>query len=158
MTALAMAQGVGAKYGSREPAKCASMKDPVKGAPSAEQARRYALCYGEGEKGDHPVVLYLLQDLKIDVGKGTPFKQLPFQNRPGTADPDGLVYATRGTFKLYRCEPQITAGRYINVGKNCRTYDSPKVDGTCFRDNFGEWQCPLYPNLANKATEQPPPK
>jgi len=98
--------------------------------------------------------------LEIEVGKGTPFKELPFQNRPGTADPEGLVYQTRGSFKLYRCEPQITTARDVNVGKNCLTYDRQKATGSCFRDNFGEWQCQFdsWDPSENKTSEQPPPK
>ena len=51
LASLATAQSVGAKYGSREPATCPSMKDPVNGALFAEQVRRYVMCGAERETG-----------------------------------------------------------------------------------------------------------
>jgi hypothetical protein len=151
-------QGVGAKYGSREAATCPSMKEPAKGAPSSDQARRYLICNAEGVKGG---TLYLLQDVKVEVGKGTPYKEMPGAGRPFDADPEGMVYQIRGSLKKYSCVAQITSKLWYNVGKNCRIYDEPKATGNCHKDNFGEWQCLMSDwNPPDKygTAEQPPPK
>ena len=136
VASLATAQSVGAKYGSREPAVCPSLKEPVKGAPSAEQVRRYVICGAEGQSGSE---LFLLQDVKVEVGKGVPYRDIPQISRPGNADPDGLVYQIRGSLKRYMCARN--SGDYL--GKNCRVYDEPKATGECHKDNFGDWQCSL---------------
>jgi hypothetical protein len=153
---LAAAPSVGVKYGSREPAICQTMKDPAKGPPSAEQVRRYVLCGAEGEKGR---TLYLLQDVKVEVGKGAAYRDIPPIHRPGNADPEGLVYQIRGSLKRYQCEPHSTS--FPNAGKNCRLYDEPKATGECHKDNFGDWQCSLRdldsPDKYGTA-DQPPPK
>src|SRR5450432_1019019 len=74
MTSAAIGQqGLSAKYGSREPRTCPSKKEPAKGVLSPEQAGKYLACNAEGEIGSN---LYLLQDIKVEVGKGTPFLQL----------------------------------------------------------------------------------
>ena len=124
---------------------------------SAEQANRYLICYLEGETGSN--YLYLLEDTKVEIGKGTPFLQIPFNQRPGTADPDGMVYQIRGSYKKYQCGVLHPSGFLLNVGKNCNSYDNPKATGTCFRDNFGDWIC----NMADLSGplgshDQPPPK
>ena len=151
-----MAQGVGAKFGSREPTTCVNMKDPAKGAPSAEQVRRYFICGAEHESGTD---LFLVTDVKVEVGKGMAYRDIPQIHRPGNADPEGQVYQIRGSFKKYMCSTISTA--YSKRGKNCRIYDQPKATGECHKDNFGEWQCSLTDwNSPDKygTADQPPPK
>jgi hypothetical protein len=154
----AMAQGVGAKFGSREPATCSNLKDPVKGAPSADQVRRYFICGAEKQSGND---LWLVTDVKVEVGKGEAYRDIPQIHRPGNADPDGQVYQIRGGFKQYMCSTQHTTGMFANAGKNCRTYEHPKATGECHKDNFGEWQCSMRDwNSPDKygTADQPPPK
>lgn len=153
---LAMAQGVGVKFGSREPAICANMKDPAKGAPSAQQVKRYVICGAEHQTGND---LFLVSDVQVEVGKGVAFRDIPEIHRPGNADPEGQVYQIRGSLKRYLCSTISTA--YPNRGKNCRVYNEPKATGECHKDNFGEWQCSLRdsgsPDHSGQA-DQPPPQ
>ena len=75
-------QGVGAKYDTRDPHTCASTKDPREGAISAEQAKQYFLCEAEGESpSGASTVPYLVEDVKVEVGKGTTSGEL-FDERP----------------------------------------------------------------------------
>jgi len=154
VTSSVMAQGIGAKFGSRDPMTCANMKDPAKGAPSAEQVRRYVICGAEGQTGTE---LYLLSDVKVEVGKGVAFRDIPQIHRPGSADPEGQVYQIRGSLKRYMC----SMIKNYPIGKNCRVYDEPKATGECHKDNFGEWMCSLRdlgsPDKYGTA-DQPPPK
>ena len=152
-TAVFGQQGIGAKYGSRDPATCPSIKEPAKGAPSAAQATKYTACTMEGEMSGN--TLYLLQDVKVEVGGGTPLLQLSMISRPGNADPSGTVYAIRGSFKKYQC---VIPSKYMeNTGKNCRVYDTPKATGTCYRTNFGEWSCKMDGETGYGTADQAPP-
>jgi hypothetical protein len=156
-TAVVAQQSLSVKYGSREPRTCASKKEPTKGVLSAEQANKYLVCYLEGEIGSNN--LYLLEDTKVEVGKGTPFLQIPFNQRPGTADPNGMVYQIRGSYKKFQCGVQHSDGFLMNAGKNCSSYDNPKATGSCFRDNFGDWICNMADLSGLLGThDQPPPK
>ena len=147
-------QGLGAKYGSRDPVTCPTIKEPAKGAPSVAQATKYTACTMEGEMGS--TTLYLLQDIKVEIGGGTPFLQIPSIHRPGNADINGTVYAIRGSYKKYQCT--VISKVFPNAGKNCRVYDVPKATGSCYRTNFGEWSCTLLGDTDYGTAEQAPPK
>ncbi len=149
-------QGVGTKYGARDPKSCPSQKEPTKGVLTPQQAAKYLTCGVEKESRG---LLYLMQDVKVEIGKGTPFRDLANINRPGTADPDGSIYQIRGSYKQYACSPvqEKAAYQLANAGKNCILYDEPKATGSCFRDNFGEWIC-KWDFASNRGTsDQAPP-
>lgn len=58
------------------------------------------------------------------------------------------------------CDPGVVQekGMFANAGKNCRVYDGPKATGTCYRNNFGEWQCSIMADVTTYGTsDQPPP-
>jgi hypothetical protein len=153
---LSAQSGIGAKYGTRDPHACANMKAPAKGVLSPAQALQYFTCVTEGVSGDN---LYLVTDAKIEVGKGTPFKELGGGSRPGNADVDGIVYQIRGSYKKYQCAAVSTSGLKLleNAGKNCRIYNQPNATGICYRDQFGDWQCHMLDlNVMNAISEQPP--
>jgi len=149
-------QGLGAKYGSRNPKTCASIKEPAKGALSAAQATQYTACAQEGEMNGN--TLYLLENLKVEVGGGTPYKDIPTIHRPGGAQPDAIIYAIRGSYKRYMCGVEHRTGPLANAGKNCRVYDLPKATGVCYRNNFNEWTCSLQGDTNYGTAEQAPPK
>jgi hypothetical protein len=147
-------QGVGAKYGARNPATCPTIKEPAKGAPSAAQAAKYAQCAMEGEMNGS--TLFLVQDVKVEVGGGIPLLQMPMIHRPGGADPNTTVYAIRGSYKKYQCT--VISKVYPDAGKNCRVYDVPKATGNCYRTNFGEWSCKMDGDTDYGTAGQAPPK
>ena len=142
----------GAKYGAREPQKCGSTKDPVKGVITPELARKYFACRVERELAGS---LYLVENVKVEVGKGTAFMQLPGGSRPFEADPDGLVYQIRGSLLRYACSP--VSDFMGNAGKNCSVDNEEKATGTCFRNGFGDWICNLMQNGVPTTWKQPPP-
>jgi hypothetical protein len=156
-TASAVAQdGLGAPYGTRNARRCEGMKDPVKGAPSVAQAAMYVACTQEKETSGN--TLYLIDNLKVEIGKGIPYRDIPEIHRPGNADPAGIVYSIRGSFRKYMCSKVATTGMFANVGKSCRVYEQEHATGSCFRTDFGEWFCDMYDlNAGYGIADQPPP-
>ena len=152
---LAFAAGEGAPYGTRDPAICASTAEPKTGAISADLAKRYLACHLEGVSGPN---MYLVENVQVQVGKGTPFLQLDFGQRPGNADPDGLVYAIRGSYRLYQCARPSAFMQ--NTGKNCTARENPNATGECYRSGFGDWVCNMQDLAAinNGIPDQPPPR
>lgn len=130
-------KGIGAKYGARDPLTCASTKDPAKGAPSPEQAKQYLRCHLENVGSG--ANLYLLENVSVEVGKGTPFLELPKSARPFNADPDALVYPIRGSYVQYQCS--VLSAMSQNAGKNCNSGAQKNATGHCFRTAFGDWTC-----------------
>jgi hypothetical protein len=152
---VAAQSGDGKRYGARDPQTCASKKDPVNGPPTAAQFRKYFICDNEfvqhaGAIGDF---LYLVTDVTLEVGKGRPFNHLTdsFQN----VDPSQTVYPIRGGYVAWQC----TALGQVNgdPGKNCSRNDASKVEGTCYKDAFGDWHCHMCCALGSAARRGFPP-
>ncbi len=137
-TLAAAQQGIGADYGARDPHPCPQVQATATRPPDVATATAMVTC-----KAEHVYsgTLYLVSDVRVQVGGGTPFRELPGIHRPGGADPNAMVYAIRGSYSQYSCS-SIKSGFY-KAGENCRRYDYPRAEGTCFRDNFGEWSCHL---------------
>jgi len=135
----------GALFGARDPAVCPSRKNPVKGAPTVEQAKAYFYCDSEsmipgtmGGSGDH---LYLVTDVKMEVAPSSrPFN---IQTDPANdIDPKQPVYNIRGSYALFSCStPGAGGGGTYPIGKNCGRQDFAKAAGMCHKDTFGDWHC-----------------
>lgn len=137
-------KGLGADYGARDPRTCKDTKQPIKGAISAAQAQEYVICAREGVATGS---LHLVEDLKVEVGKGRPYSTA---NGPWATDIDtsATVYPIRGSFKNYICQPHHSnpaVPQYDNIGKNCSLYDSPVAEGVCYKTTFGDWKCEMAP-------------
>lgn len=148
------AAGLGAKYGTREPANCASTAAPDDGPPSAEQAAQYLKCTAEKESGQ---TLTLLEDVVVQVAaKGRPYN--PGRESMPEIDTDQAIYALRGSFVRYQCsrpDPDIMQ----NVGKNCSSVDQPKAIGNCWKTTFGDWRCTMNDHDQYRMTPgQTPPQ
>ena len=144
--------GVGAKYATRDPQECSSTTEPAKGVLSPALAVKYFACNSEHEAGGY---LYLVENVKIDIGKGTPFLELDKGDRPSDADPKGLVHPIRGSLLKYQCGAISTYTR--NEGKNCTVYEGPKATGICYRTSFGDWTCNMMDLRSKQVSNQPAP-
>lgn len=151
-------QGVGAKYGTRDPHTCQNATAPTSGAPSPTLAAQYVVCGRERETNGN--TLWLLENVRVQVGKGTPYRDIPQIHRPGNVDPDGSVYAIRGAYRMYMCGVVQNNIVTKNAGKNCRVYDVTRATGTCYKTTFGDWSCSLIDdNSAGYGiADQPPPR
>ena len=148
------AQGVGAKYGTRDPRTCSDTKAPARGAAmTAALATKYVICSSEGVQGEN---LYLIEDLTdVQVGGSRPYNY----NNDSVADIDvtARVYPFRtGSYKSYQCGAVYEG----NKGYNCNIYPVPKASGACRKSTFGDWKCTFdYQTVDRSTTENnvPPP-
>lgn len=130
--------GVGSKYGTRDPYSCKSTKTPASGAISAEVAAQYVICSAEGETGG---MLYLLENVKVEVGNGRRFN--PNSDDYADIDQKSLLYPIRGSFTRFQCGAVSRGPILPNVGKNCNSGDQPNATGVCYRTTFGDWHCSM---------------
>jgi len=145
------AQGIGAKYGSRDPRTCADKTSPKTGAPSPAQAAQYVVCSSEHVIND----LYLIENVAVQVGKGRPYNIREDINFPDI-DTKFPVYPIRGSLTKYDCGV-IYLDR-SNLSRNCSVYDQPNAKGACYKDSFGDWRCAMTDASGQLTAEnQPPP-
>ena len=151
-SASTFAQGIGAKYGARDPRTCADKTSPKSGAPSAAKATEYVICSAESVN----VYLYLVEDVKVQVSKGRPYNIREDINVPNI-DVKVPVYPIRGSFKKYQCDP-IRNDR-SNLNRNCNIYTAPNATGLCYKDTFGDWHCGMTDARTGDFTDRdvPPP-
>lgn len=148
------------KYGTRDAITCADTKAPARGAISAALAAKYFICEAEGVKGDY---LYLVENVKTEVGAGRPYNRNDDVNF-FQIDSRFPVYPIRGSFRQYQCEPvesNPAIQSIYNVGENCSTYENRKAVGSCYKTTFGDWRCTMEDiNIAaeDKKHRVAPPK
>ena len=149
--------GIGAKFGARDPRTCKSKKEPAKGAPTADQLKEYFIC--EAEKADGysgtAQLLYLVTNVTLEVAKGRPFN-MRTDSWPDI-DPSQMVYPVRGSFTWWQCSVLGSIGG--DPGKNCTKTEQPHASGMCFKTTFSDWHCPMSDIYNNGTTMErfPPP-
>jgi len=162
-TAVALARqpkgnGIGAKYGTRDPRTCASSVAPPHGPPSAEQARQYVIC--ELEHGDGLRPAFLVTNVKVQVTSVPhPPNQLTLELSAARIDPREPIWDIRGSFTGYQCFAlsSLTAGNDFARTHNCWVLDQPKATGYCYKDTFGDWHCGMIGSALDwKANVLPP--
>jgi hypothetical protein len=151
---------VGAQYGTREPATCANRTAPAQGAPSPAQVRQYFIC---DQEGDSSVGLSLVADVNIQVAP----KSHPADPRASYATAPDLnqpVWDIRGSFTQYACfkSPAALIGQMTDFARvhTCNATDQPTATGFCYKNNFGDWHCPMRDGThanANTRTHVLPP-
>lgn len=145
-------KGVGTAYGTRDPGTCTDTKKPLRGAPSAVQAKQYVICSLEHVNGQS---LYLAEDVTIVVGGGIPYNPNNFPYATDI-DPKSPVYPIRASFNEYQCGRvyKDPSSPLYNVGKNCTEYHIPKSAGVCVKTTFGDWRC----DITSRDDDSKPPK
>ena len=139
------------RYGTREPATCASRT----ATPNAQTAAKYLACDLEHESGDE---MYLISDVHVQVApKGRPFNLAT--DSWSDIDPARPVYNIRGSFRRWQCGSKSSLSWENSPGKACNLYDQPQATGTCYMDNFGDWHCHMLDVMHNRKTagNLPPP-
>lgn len=136
------AAGVGADFGSRDPAVCPLRDAPASGPPSSPQIVRYLACDTE-KVGDMGATMYLLGDVRL---KTVP-KARAFDAKTDAiavnADPALPVYEFGSDFRIYRCSRNDSADGLANPGHACRYQNFYGHTGLCWRAIGGNWHCAL---------------
>lgn len=157
---VAAEPGVGAKYESRDPFVCASRKEPASGAPSANRLKDLVRC-GTGGERVASQMLYLLENLQVEVGKGRPYQASDRQSH--NIDPSFPVYPIRGSYDRYQCSLVNNAIdlRAYKSGANCSVYPNPEATGVCYKTTFGDWNCVMSDHMIGSGSKREyvaPPK
>jgi hypothetical protein len=147
--------GAGKPYDTRDPLVCKSLKEPVRGAPSASQLRDYVQCSNERAAGGY---IGLFQNLNVEIGKSRPYSAW---SDSGNTDIDNSqpVFPIRGSYDFYSCRPPGSMG--FPAGKNCNVRKASTFAGICYKTTFSDWKCPVQgtsDGLVGVQPNMPPPK
>ena len=144
----AHAQSIGATYGARDPHICSDRSDPKSGSISPDIAARYVLCATEGVSSD---LLYLSNDVVVQIGKGRPFLR-DSDGGHNDINTEQLLYPIRGSYQQYQCD------KWKDAGSNCTIYNHPNAEGVCYKTVFADWRCHMADRAATVLrTGAPPP-
>lgn len=146
------------RFGARDARTCENTKAPAKGAITAALALKYLNCQMEGIWSND---LYLVENVKVEVGGGTSYAAIMGQYSLDQIDVKVPVYPIRGSFLKYQCQDPETA--YVGPpNTNCVTYNNPKATGYCYKTTFGDWKCNMTDRSStekeNVRTKVAPPK
>ena len=153
-------KGAGKPFGARDPRTSDSRKAPAKGAISAEQAKQYVIADSERvtQSFGSGMLLHLVTDVKVEVGKGRPFNMQADSFGWATdngIDPAETVYPIRGSYDSWTCGKLGTING--DPGKNCTKLPQPAAKGICFKSSFGDWHCTMTDFNASQGMERYPP-
>ncbi len=130
--------GSGAPYGARDAHHC-TVPTP-RGALGIAEAAQAFVCTAEHDDGDG--LLYLVEDVRVQVGRGRPFQYR--SDAFPDVDPTALVYPIRGSFVQYQCSTRRHEQAMGNdPNTNCTARPAPSASGVCFTTTFGDLRCTL---------------
>jgi hypothetical protein len=147
---LPKGNGLGAQYGTRDPATCANRKVAI----TAETAKKLVACNSEGLLGD---TLYLITDAVVQVGSPRAFNY----NQDAAAteiDARQPVYDIRGSYTRYECVLLSEQPNDFAKTHNCLKYpDAAGGYGRCYTDTFGDKRCEMTGGGPTQLKNQMPP-
>ena len=141
-----LGDSVGARYGTREPRKCALRT----GSISETDAREQFICDSEHEFGGQ---LYLVSDVSLLVSTPRSFNANEDSVKTGI-DPKQPVYDIRASYSNYQCEKISSAFLDRPNNHNCNEAKMSNAAGGCFKNRAGEWHCLMFdfhPNAPSAA-------
>lgn len=151
----------GNRFGTRDPRSCTT----VRTKPNFEQIKALVQCEYESASHRDNNLLYLDQNLSIQVGGTRPYNQFSDGYATGI-DTTAPVIPITGSADAYQC---AALSKYANTGtvydtdntnKNCAISPVRQAQGTCYRRTVGDWLCHLYQVADSSITKlnQPPPR
>jgi hypothetical protein len=147
---LPTGNGLGAQYGTRDPATCANRNVTI----TAETAKKLLACSSEGLLGD---TLYLITDEVVRVGSPRAFNY----NQDAAAteiDARQPVYDIRGSYTLYQCTRLSEEPNDFAKTHNCLKYPAAAGGyGRCYTDTFGDKRCEMSGGGPTQLKNQMPP-
>ena len=139
-------------YGTREPHVCGPFAATEGVAPTNEEAAWIYQCAYESNAVGIASMLYLIEDVTVQVGRSRPFGQVADYSLQD-ADPSREVYPIRGTLTKIQC----SIINDMNRGENCYEYPS-KGEGLCYVNTFDEWQCSMFLTDVGEWRPRVPPR
>jgi len=148
---LPKGDGLGAQYGTRDPAACTNRKLAI----TAETAKKLLACDSEGELSRDQ--LYLITDEVVQVGSPRSFNYR--QDSIATAiDVKQPVYDIRGSYTQYQCSRLSSEPNDYAKTHNCNKYPAAAGgSGRCYTDTFGDKHCQMTGGGPTQLKEQMPP-
>jgi hypothetical protein len=147
--AMGTAQGVGGRFGARDPRTCPTIST---GKLTQIEAEQLLICDTEQASADG-AALTLVSDLTLNLGAA---RRYALADK--ALDPDinanWLVYPVFGSFHGYACTP-VTAGA---PATNCTLSVHAKAVGVCYMTEHTGWHCAMAdPAPAVQPNQAPPP-
>ena len=128
---------------------CPSRTSPQRGAISLAQARAYFICRYEtfnGTLGEISASFHYINDLKMQIaGARTPTSAdlaLGYREEIDLKQP---VYPIKVNYSSASCSGYNLSYPNPETDGKCSVRDEVKGVGICFRSNFGEWHCKMWP-------------
>lgn len=138
-------EGIGVRFGARDPRTCATTVAPSHGPISATLAAAYLTCAQEGVSGRS---LVLLSKLTLRVGTGRRYDRLRDDTPEGRRDGD-VVFPISGSYERYVCDAVVrskgtdSSASVRTAGRNCWVYNHPHASGLCYRTVAASWRCAM---------------
>jgi hypothetical protein len=134
---------------SRNIRTCPSRVNPQRGAISLEQARAYFICRYErftGELGKTGSSYTFVNDLKMQMAAARPPTSADLAlGYEEEIDLKQRVYPIKVDYSDASCPSYNPSYPNPAIDGKCLVRDEVKGVGICFRSNFGEWHCKMWP-------------
>ena len=147
---LPKGNGIGAQYGTRNPATCGNRKVAI----TAVTAKMLLACDSEGLLGDK---LDLITDIALQVGSPRAFNYSQDSSATGI-DARQPVYDIRGSYSRYQCMLLSEEPNDFAKTHNCFKYPATAGGyGRCYTDTFGDKHCEMTGGGPTQLKDQMPP-
>ncbi len=151
MARLPKGTGIGAQYGTRNPATCTNRKVAI----TAATAKALLACDSEGVMGD---ILYLTTNATVQVGAARPFNYAQDSSAPAI-DARQPVYDLHGSYTLYQCTALSEEPNDFAKTHNCLEYPATAGGyGRCYTDTSGDKRCIMTGGGPTQLKNQSPPQ
>ena len=150
LASLPKGNGIGAQYGTRNPATCGNRKVAI----TAATAKMLLACDSEGLLGDK---LDLITDIALQVGSPRAFNYSQDSSATGI-DARQPVYDIRGSYSRYQCAMLSEEPNDFAKTHNCFKYPATAGGyGRCYTDTFGDKHCEMTGGGPTQLKDQIPP-
>ncbi|HYE00028.1 MAG TPA: hypothetical protein VEH84_11645 [Alphaproteobacteria bacterium] len=146
--------GPGAAYNARDPVECEALTGEA--PPTPEQAARNIRCQREVETATEE--LWLMENVKVQLGKPVPYITMYNVIRMEAADVDKPVHPIRGSWTWSVCRQPRNLDAGHDPALNCRETDVKDAVGGCWQTTFGDWRCWMNGTMAATREKTAPPK
>lgn len=147
--------GSGAEFGARDPGGCPSIQ--LNGPPSPDQVVTMLRC--QHEVALDTGQLWLMENVKVQVGKGVPFVEADDSFVMPDADIMSTAYNIRASFTYAVCMTVADAAIYNRGDATCEEMEMPAVaQGICWQTSFGDYRCRVVGPTTRTGRFIPPPQ